>query len=281
MTPLGAAAVSARDALDGAVTAIAAGGSPSPRLDAELLLAAALGISRERIYVDRDLAVGGAAVRTLQSYVRRRAVEREPIAYIVGRRAFRQIDVTVDPSVLIPRPETELLVEVGLGLPPGARVLDLATGSGAVALALADERPDLQITGSDISAAALAVARANAERLGLSASWRLADLLSGLAGPWDAILANLPYIPTAVLPGLEPEVARHEPRLALDGGEDGLALIRRLVDQVAAAGTPLLALEIGADQGVAVGRLLEQAGFGGVERLADLAGIDRVVLGRR
>jgi release factor glutamine methyltransferase len=273
-----AAAVSARAALDGALTAIAAGGSPSPRLDAELLVAAALGVGRERLYADRDLAVSGPAVRTLQSFVRRRSVEREPVAYILGRRGFRHIELTVDPAVLVPRPETELLVEVGLELPPGARVLDLGTGSGAVALALADERPDLAVSGSDVSAAALAVARANGERLGLAVGWCQADLLDGLAGPWDAVLANLPYIPTAVLRGLEPEVTRHEPPLALDGGEDGLALIRRLIDQ--AAGVPFLALEIGAGQAQDVERLLGVAGFA-VARRADLAGVDRVLVGRR
>jgi release factor glutamine methyltransferase len=275
------AAVSARDALDGARTAITAGGSPSPGLDAELLVAAALGVARERLHADPDLPVAGDAVRTLQSFVRRRSVDREPIAYILGRRGFRHIEVSVDPGVLIPRPETELLVEVGLELPPGARVLDVATGSGAVALALADERPDLVVTGTDVSPEALAVARANGARLGLAVDWKQADLLAGLPGPWEAILANLPYIPTGVLAGLEPEVARHEPRLALDGGPDGLDLVRRLIDQASAAGVPILALEIGADQAPEVDRLLTDAGFARVDRRPDLAGIERVLVGRR
>ena len=270
------AAVSARDALDGAVTAIAAGGSPTARLDAELLLAAALGIDRTRLFVDRDLPVTGPAVRRLQSFVRRRSVDREPIAYILGRRGFRHIDLAVDPSVLVPRPETELLVEVGLELPQNARVLDLGTGSGAVALALADERPDLTVYGSDVSAAALAVARANGERLGLPVTWLESDLLDGAPGPWDAILANLPYIPTADLRGLE--VARHEPRIALDGGADGLDLIRRVIS--GAVGASCLALEIGAGQSSAVSQLLAAAGFASVERRADLAGIERVIVGR-
>ncbi len=284
MTPAPARswAPTARDALDGAVTAIAAGGSPSPRLDAELLVAAALGVTRERLHVDPDLPVAGPAVRTLQSFVRRRSIDREPIAYILARRGFRHLDLHVDPAVLVPRPETELLVEVGLELAPNARVLDLGTGSGAVALALADERPDLTVTGSDVSPAALAVARANAARLGLGVDFVPGDLLDGPRGPFDAVLANLPYVPTAELARLEPEVARHEPRLALDGGADGLDLIRRLIAQSAAIPIPLLALELGAGQAATVAGLLGAAGFRTpVETRRDLAGIDRVVVGRR
>ncbi len=159
---------STRDALDGAITAIGAAGCETPRLDAELLLAHVLGVTRERLIVDRDLVVEGPAVRAFQNAVRRRAVEREPVAYIVGSRGFRRLDLTVDPRALIPRPETELLVEVGLKLPHRARVLDAGTGSGTVALALKDERPDLLLTGSDLSEDALALARANGERLGLT-----------------------------------------------------------------------------------------------------------------
>ncbi|MGI8800647.1 MAG: peptide chain release factor N(5)-glutamine methyltransferase [Solirubrobacteraceae bacterium] len=277
-----ATAVSARDALDGAVTAIAAAGSPSARLDAELLLAAALGVERERLYTDRDLAVGGAAVRTFQSFVRRRSILREPVAYIVGRRGFRHLELIVDPAVLIPRPETELLVEVAVEVAPaGGRVLDVCTGSGAVALALADERPDLVVVGSDISGPALAVARTNGARLHLDVDWREADLIAAVPVPFDLIVANPPYVETAVLAGLEPEVSRHEPRLALDGGADGLALIRRLIEEAADSGAPLLALEIGAGQAPAVSALLSAAGFGGLERRVDLAGIERVLVGAR
>ena len=275
-TPGGPA--TARAARAGARTARAAGGSPSARLDAELLRADVLGVSRERLVREPELPVAGEAVRRFQSHVRRRAIEREPVAYIVGRRGFRRLDLLVDHRVLVPRPETELLIEVGLELAPGARVLDCCTGSGAIALALKDERPDLQVSGSDLSAPALEVARANAQRLRLDVEWIEADLLDGVDRGFDAILANPPYVPRATIVTLEPEIARHEPRLALDGGEDGLDLVRRLIAQAAA--TPLLALEVGERQADAVVALLAGAGFSAVERLTDLAGIERVVVAR-
>jgi len=275
------AAVSAHDALDGARTAIAAGGSDSARLDAELLLAHALGVTRERLLIDRDLVVTGEAVRRFQSHVRRRSVDREPVAYIVGRRAFRRLELTVDARVLVPRPETELLVEIGCELDRGARVLDCCTGSGAVALALKDERDDLRVSGSDLSDAALTVARANAERLGLDVTWQRADLLDGLAWSFAAILANPPYVPTSVIATLEPEVARHEPALALDGGKDGLELIRRLVAQAARADIKLLAIEHGGEgQADAVADLCDEAGFSAIDRRRDLAGHERVIVAR-
>lgn len=274
-------AVSARDALDGARIAIAAGGSDSARLDAELLLADALGVTRERLLLDRELVVSGPAVRRFQSHVRRRSVDREPVAYIVGRRGFRRLELAVDARVLIPRPETELLVEVGCELELGARVLDCCAGSGAVALALKDERGDLSVSASELSDAALAVARANAERLGLDIAWQQADLLDGLDGAFDAILANPPYVPTSVIATLEPEIARHEPTLALDGGDDGLDVIRRLVAQAAALDVRLLAVEHGGDQADAVARLCREAGFSAVERRRDLAGHERVIVARR
>ena len=232
------AAVSVRDALDGARTAIAAGGSPSPHLDAELLLADALGTTRTRIVSDPQAPVAGAAVRRFQSHVRRRAVQREPVAYIVGRRAFRRLELTVDPRVLVPRPETELLVELALELAPGVSVLDCCCGSGAIALALADERPDLRVSGSDLDCAALAVAADNARRLRLEVDWRRADLLDGLPDGHDAIVANPPYVATAAIAELAPEIARHEPRLALDGGADGLDVLARLIDAGGARRAP-------------------------------------------
>ena len=156
-----------RDALDAAATALAAAGCDTPKLDAELLIADALGVDRAALVIEPEMAVSGAAARVIGERVRRR-VMREPVAYILGRKGFRRIELSVDPRVLIPRPETELLVEAALGLPEGARVHDVGTGSGAVALALLDERPDLAVSASDASAAAVDVALANAARLGLT-----------------------------------------------------------------------------------------------------------------
>jgi release factor glutamine methyltransferase len=273
---------STRDALDGAITAIGASGCETPRLDAELLLADALGVSRERLIVDRDLVVEGPAVRAFQNAVRRRAVEREPVAYIVGRRGFRRLELAVDPRALIPRPETELLVEVGLGLPRGSRVLDVGTGSGAVALALKDERPDLLVTGSDLSADALALARANGERLGLEVAWLRADLLAGLPDEFDAILSNPPYVAESARVSLAPEILRHEPSGALFAGPDGLDAIRALLAQVGARDrVRTVALELGAGQADAVVELVRAARFSMVRAERDLAGIERVVVGER
>jgi release factor glutamine methyltransferase len=206
-----------------------------------------------------------------------RRVAREPVAYILGRRDFRRLTLAVDRRVLIPRPETELLVEVGLGLPFGVRVADVGTGSGAVALALKDERPDLDVVGIDLNEDAVAVARANALRLGLAASLVVGDLLAGVEGRFDAVLANLPYVADGA--SLAPEITLYEPPGALFAGSDGLDVIRRLLSQV--AGVPVVALEIGSDQGDAVAGLMRSVGFTSVERLRDLAWHERVIVGRR
>ncbi len=278
----GAGTNSARDALEGAITAMAAAGVESPRLDAELLLAEVLGVSRERLLTDRALLVEGAAVRACQDAVRRRAVGREPVAYILGRRGFRRLELAVDRRALIPRPETELLVEVGLELGRGLRVLDVGTGSGAVALALKDERPDLELSASDASAAALELARANGERLGLGVRWLHADLLTGLADEYDAVLANLPYVAESERPQLPPEILRHEPPEALFAGPDGLGAIRELLAQLAGRdAVRWVALEVGATQAARVSELVREAGFADVVARRDLAGIERVVVGER
>jgi release factor glutamine methyltransferase len=271
-----------RDALDGGATAIGAAGCETPRLDAELLLAQALGVSRERLFIDADLVVAGPAVRIYQDFVRRRSVDREPVAYILGTRHFRHLELEVDRRVLIPRPETELLVEVALTLPPGSRVLDVGTGSGAVALALEDERPDLSVAGSDISEDALAVARGNGERLGLDVRWLRSNLIERVADEFDAILSNPPYVRDGERAALAPEILRHEPPAAVFAGADGFDVIRPLIQQAAARrGVRLLALEVGAGQAQEVGESMRAAGFSGVRTERDLAGIERVVVGER
>lgn len=267
-------------ALAGAARRLEAAGCDTPRVDAELLLAEALGVGRATLLTgSRERLDAGGASR-FAGLVERRT-RREPVAYLLGRRAFRDLELAVDERVLVPRPETELLVEAALELPPGARVLDVGTGSGAVALALVHERPDLRVTGSDLDPDALAVARANARRLGLSVAWRQANLLTGVDGPWDAVVANLPYVADRELAGLAPEVARYEPRSALRAGRDGLAPIGRLVAQAAAAGVPWLALEVGLGQAGAVGRRLAAVAYGRVEVRRDLARIPRVLVARR
>ncbi|HEU4701819.1 MAG TPA: peptide chain release factor N(5)-glutamine methyltransferase, partial [Conexibacter sp.] len=164
-------------------------GCDTPRLDAELLLADALGVDRAVIVADPRRELTPEQARRFQGYAMRRA-QREPVAYILGSKGFRTIELLVDRRVLIPRPETEHLVEAALELPQGARVADVGTGSGAVALALKAERPDLEVIATDASADALAVARANAQRLGLEVELLEGDLLEPVSGPLDAVLGG-------------------------------------------------------------------------------------------
>jgi release factor glutamine methyltransferase len=240
-------------------------------------------VSRERLVSDPAMAVPGDRVRQLQDAVRRRAVAREPVAYIIGRRAFRRLELRVDPRVLVPRPETESLVEAAIELlPRGARVLDVGTGSGAIALALRDERPDLSVSGGDVSEAALEVARANGELLGLDVRWVHCDLLQGAPADLDAVVANLPYVATGERTRLAPEIVRHEPPAALFAGGDGLATIRALCNQLGER--PLVRralLEVGEGQAAAVGALLQEAGFFDVAVRRDLAGIERILAATR
>lgn len=271
-----AAAPSVRWLLGQATETLAEAGVDTPRLDAELLLAEALGLGREQLVMRVDEPVDRSELERFHRLLERRAA-REPVAYILGRRAFRHIELTVDSRVLIPRPETELLVEAALRLPEGARVVDVGTGSGAVALALKQERPDLRVMGTDVSREALDVARANASRLGLDVAFVRADLLDGVDRPPDAVLANLPYVADGA--ELAPEITRYEPEWALYAGPDGLDQIRRLAAML--TDVPYVALEVGFSQAAIVAALLTSAGFSSVERLADLAGLERVVVGRR
>jgi release factor glutamine methyltransferase len=272
------ARTSVRDALDSAVIALTAAGCDTPRLDAELLLAEAMGVGRATVVADPGRPIEPDAARRFADFARRRR-EREPVAYILGRKGFRHIELAVDPRVLIPRPETEHAVEAALALPHGARVCDVGTGSGAIALALKHERPDLGVVATDVSDDALAVAAANAARLGLDVELVHGDLLAAVRGDLDAIVSNPPYVEDGAR--LAPEIVRYEPALALRAGPDGLDVLRRLVPDIAASGVPFAALEVGDGQAAAVGGLLREVGYGDVEVVRDLAGIERVVVARR
>jgi len=284
------------EALTAATDALRAAGVGEPRLDAELLLAHVSGRDRASLIADPGATLSAAEARRFAELVRRR-LRREPLAYIVGTKGFRRLELTVDSRVLVPRPETELLVEVALERRPG-RVLDVGTGSGAIALAVADELPAAEVVATDTSPGALEVARANAARLGL------ADRVSFVAGTvpegesFDLVLANLPYVAEPDWAGLEPEVTRWEPREALLAGEDGLDAYRALLapmDEGPAEclrptfsdqASPLdaaaaIAVEFGEGQAVEVVELLRDAGFGAIEIREDLAGIERVGVGVR
>jgi release factor glutamine methyltransferase len=275
-------ASSSREALDGAIDALRAAGVEDPRLDAEVLLAAATGLERSALIAGAKIEP--AAARRFGEMVRRR-LRREPVAYVVGRKGFRGIELAVDSQVLIPRPETELLVEVALERQP-ATVLDVGTGSGAIALAVASELPECEVTATDTSPSALGVARANAERLGLGERVRFLPGSLPEEEDFELILANLPYVAESEWGSLQPEVTRWEPRQALLAGPEGLDAIRELIASLAAhhgryASTTVTAaaLEIGAGQADAVEALMREAGFVALQRRRDLAGIERVVLG--
>jgi release factor glutamine methyltransferase len=217
-----------------------------------------------------------------------RRIAREPISHILGSKGFWTLQFAVTPDVLTPRPETELLVETALEfIPPEkpALVLDLGVGSGAILLSVLSERPDAVGVGVDVSEAALAVARANAEAVGVAerVEWRVSNWGEGLEGGFDVIVSNPPYIASAEIARLAPEVSRHEPHLALDGGADGLDAYRALLPRIRALLNPggRFALEVGRGQAPAVWALADQAGLAPLDKRADLAGIDRVVTGRR
>jgi release factor glutamine methyltransferase len=268
------------EALEAAVDALAASGVETPRLDAELMFSEATGWDRAMLATEPGRGVPAAAARRFGEMVRRR-LRREPVAYILGRRGFRSIELAVDGRVLVPRPETELLVEVALELGPES-VLDVGTGSGAIALAIADELPGCEVTATDTSAAALEVARANAAALGLAAGVEFVHGSVPEQGEFDLILANLPYVAEPDWVSLEPEVTKWEPREALLAGPDGLDAIRAFLSDLGEdAEADAVALEVGAGQADAVASLLAAAGFDAIERRRDLAGIERVVRGQR
>ncbi len=268
------------------VAALVAGNpTAEPRAEAEILIAHVLGVARTRLWARPEEAVAPVAARAALDLAQRRATG-EPIAYLVGRRAFWTLELEVGPAVLIPRPETELIVEQALArLPAGpARVADLGTGSGAVALALAAERPRWHVVATDSSADALGVARRNAERLGLGVDFRHGDWAQALRPDesFDLIASNPPYV-AAGDPHLVDGDLPWEPRTALVAGADGLDAIRGLAPaafQHLADGGWLL-LEHGATQGDAVRGLLARIGLGAVRTMRDLSGLERLTMGRR
>ena len=263
-------------------------GIASARLDAELLATQAFGRTRVELYTHFDQPLGDPELSAYRGLVQRR-MAGESVAYILGRKEFWSLDLQVDARVLVPRPDTETLVEQALellkampdkGRPP--RVADIGTGSGALALALKKERPGDEVFAVDVSPDALEVARGNANRLGFDVTFLQGDLVSPLAGPFDLIASNPPYIPSQDIAGLSPEV-RREPSLALDGGADGLVLVRRLASDARKILAPggALAMEIGAGQAASVMEILRGEGYAGIGARRDLAGIERVVFGRQ
>jgi release factor glutamine methyltransferase len=264
-----------------------AAGVDSPVLDARLLLEAGAGVTRLDIVTDPRRTLTAEQVVAVQALINRR-VAREPVSHIIGKKAFWTLDLNVTPAVLTPRPETEFLVEAALEFLPKAspaRVLDLGVGSGAVLLAVLAERELASGIGLDVSADAIAVARGNAEMLKLDnrADFHLGNWTADFGERFDVVLANPPYIPSAEIDALAPEVSKHEPRVALDGGPDGLdayrAIVPRLGDWLEPGGA--FAFEVGAGQAEAVGGLVKAAGHMLQPPRLDLAGVPRVVSGRR
>jgi release factor glutamine methyltransferase len=258
--------------LDAAAERIAAAGVENARRDAEMLVADAIGVKPEQLSVDSAGEVPAEVAEEIEKRVARR-VDREPMAYVLGRAPFRSLEIAVDERVLWPRRETELLVEVGVELPEGARVHEVGTGSGAIALALLAERPDLRVTASDLSPEAAEAARENAERLGLdldvSVATGLPDSLEGV----DLVIANLPYVTDSTIFERSPEIQK-EPRIAVTGscGEDGLGVIRGLIGETPAGWK--LAMEHDTHHGPAMREMLRDA-----TTLQDYEGDERVTVG--
>jgi release factor glutamine methyltransferase len=256
-------------------------GLPSARLDAEVLLAHILEKDRVGLYTHFDQPLAKAELTAYRELIQRR-LAGEPVAYLVGKKEFRSLELEVDARVLVPRPDTEAAVELALACLAGheaPRIVDVGTGS--IALALKQALPAAVVTAIDRSPEAAEVARANAARLGLAVEVLVGDLLLPVAGPFELVVSNPPYIPTGELAGLPAEV-RREPRLALDGGADGLDLIRRLVEQAHSRLSPggALVMEVGAGQAPAVAALLRAAPYVNIDIGRDMAGIERVVAGR-
>lgn len=257
-------------------------GVMDPELDAWYLLQMVCKIERSYYYAHGEEAVAEDRMREYEIALRKRA-ERIPLQYILGEQEFMGLKFKVNSGVLIPRQDTETLVEEAIRLVrPGMRVLDLCTGSGCVLVSILKNVPELSGVGSDISKQALLVAKENARYHEVEAEWIRSDLMDQITGEFDLIVSNPPYIPTGVIGTLMPEVRDFEPVEALDGREDGLYFYRRITAQAAEYLKPegWLCMEIGYDQGDAVSQLMREAGFSQVEVVKDLTGNDRVVKGK-
>jgi release factor glutamine methyltransferase len=268
-----------------AIKTLEQAGIDTPQLDAELLLAHCLRLSRGQLYAQKDRAISAEREEAFKALVNRR-LEREPVAYILGHKEFYGLDLEVDARVLVPRPETETLVEVALTVARQRQlslVAEVGVGSGAIAIALAVNLPEAEVYAIDNSVAALEVAEENCRRHGVSERVHLlhGDLLAPLPEPVELIVANLPYVSTAELAELAPEITRYEPLSALEAGPEGLDYIRRLLQQVGDFLEPsgLACLEIGAAQALAVNELIrKEFPDATVGLVRDLAGLDRVVI---
>jgi release factor glutamine methyltransferase len=266
------------EVLAGATDYLAARGVENARLDAERLLARALGVSRIELYTQHDRPLTGDERAAARELVRRRG-DREPLAYVLGDWDFRRLTLRTDARALVPRPETEVVVERCLALLENAeapRVVDVGTGTGAIALAIKHELPDAVVTATDVSLDALALAHENAAANGLHVELVQADLLAGIDGPFDLVVSNPPYVLPGELEALEPEVRDWEPRAALvDEGQT-----QRLVQEASRLLDGWLVLEIHAERAPQTVELLEAAGYDGVHLTLDLAGRERIVEGR-
>ena len=277
-----------QDVLRRGAAMLRAAGDEEAALDAELLLRHVLGLDKACFYMQLQDALSDEQAREYEALLAQRLRHR-PTSYLTGHREFYGLDFHVEPGVLIPRPETELLVDESLrelrarlARQRRAVFVDVGTGSGAIAIAVAKTLPQADVYATEVSPAALAIAQYNARRLRAAGRVRFlpGDLLEPLREPSDVIAANLPYIPTGSIASLAPELREHEPRLALDGGEDGLALIRRLLLQLPAhaAADAVAIFEIAFDQDTAVVALAEHVARGPVRVLHDLAGHPRAVV---